>query len=68
MFDVIRLEGYMNFLIGMFLQVIYLPSTTVVNTKDLEKRFLRSFFSILYFQLLGTMTKFVFKFRVGNEL
>ena len=57
----------MNFLIGMFLQVLYLPSTTVVNTKDLEERFLRSFFSILYFQLLGTMTKFVFKFRVGNE-
>ena len=67
-FDVIRLEGYMNFLIGMFLQVLYLPSTTAVNTKDLEERFLRSFFSILYFQLLGTMTKFVSKFRVRNEL
>ena len=33
----------MNFFIGMFLQVLYLPSTTVVKTEDFDERFLRSF-------------------------
>ena len=45
MFSVIRLEGSMNFFVGMFLQVLYLLSTTVVKAKDLEEEFLRSFFN-----------------------
>ena len=58
----------MNFFIGMFLQVLYLPSTTFFQTEDLEEGFLRSFsFLILHFQSLGTMTQFLFKCRVGNE-
>ena len=57
----------MNFFTGMFLQVLYLPSTTFVKTEDLEEGFLRSFsFLILRFQSLGTMTQFLFKCRVGN--
>ena len=42
----------MNFFIGMFLQVLYLPSTTVVKTEDFEEGFLRSFCLILHFQSL----------------
>ena len=57
----------MNFFIGMFLLVLYLPSTTVVQTEDLEEGSLRSFFSFLHFWSLGTMTQFLFKSRVGNE-
>ena len=57
----------MNLFIGMFLLVLYLPSTTVVKTQDLEEGFLRSFFSFLHFRSLGTMTQFLFKSRVGNE-
>ena len=34
----------MNFFTGMFLQVLYLPSTIVVKTEDFEEEFLRSFF------------------------
>ena len=45
MFTAIRLEGYFNFFIGMFLQLLYLPSTTVVKTEDLEDGLLRSFFN-----------------------
>ena len=52
---------------GMFSQFLYLPSTTVVKTEDLEERFLRSFFFILHFQSLGTMIQFLFKSRVGDE-
>ena len=36
--------GYMNFFIVMFLQALYLPSTTVVKTEYLEEEFLRNFF------------------------
>ena len=56
----------MNFFTGMFLQVLYLPSTTVVKTEDLEEGFLRSFFLILHFQSLEPMTQFLFKSRAGN--
>ena len=37
----------MNFFIGMFLQVLYLPTTTVVKTEDLEEGFLRVFFNFV---------------------
>ena len=67
MFSVIRLKAYMNFFIVMFLQLLYLPNTTVGKTEDHEEGFLRSFFLILPFQSLGTMTQFLFKSRVGNE-
>ena len=69
MFSVIRLEGYMNFFIaiGMFMKVLYLPSTTVVKTEVFEERFLRKLFLILHFQSLGTMTQFLFNSRIGNE-
>ena len=43
----------MNFFIGMFLQVLNLPRTTVVKTEDIEERFLSSIFLILHFQSLG---------------
>ena len=45
MFSVIRLEGDLNFFIGKFLQVLFFPSIAVVKTVNLEKVFLRSFFS-----------------------
>ena len=57
----------MNFFIGMFLQVLNLPRTTVVETEDLEERFLSSTFLILHFQSLGNMTQFLFKSGVGNK-
>ena len=57
----------MNFSIRMFLQVLYLPSNTAAKTEDIEEGFLRSFFSILHFQSLGTMTQFLFKSLVGNK-
>ena len=57
----------MNFFIGIFLQALYLPNITVVNTEDLGERFLRSVFLILHFQSLGTMNQFPFKSRVGSE-
>ena len=66
MFSVIRLVGYMNFFIGMFLQVLYLPGTTVVKIEDLEEEFLKCFLT-LHFQSLGAMTHFLFRSRVGNE-
>ena len=56
----------MNFFIGMFLQVLNLPRTTVVKTEDLEERFLSSIFLILRFQSLGNMTQFLFK--SGEEI
>ena len=37
----------MNFFIGMFLQVLYLPTTTVVKTEDLKEGFLRVFFNFV---------------------
>ena len=47
-FGVMRLSGggggYINFFTGMFLQVLYLPSTSVVKTEDLAEGFLGSFF------------------------
>ena len=46
----------MNFFTGMFLQVLYLPRTTVATTVDLEEGFSRIFFLILVFESLGTMT------------
>ena len=57
----------MNFFIGMFLQVLNLPRTTVVKTEDLEERFLSSTFLIFHFQSLGNMTQFLFKSGVGNK-
>ena len=67
MCSVIRLESYMNFFTGMFLQVLYLPGTIVAKTEDLEEGFLRKFFLILLFQSLGTLTQFLLKSRVGND-
>ena len=55
----------MNFFIGIFLQVLYLPSITVVKTEDPED--LEVFFLMLQFQSFGTMTHFLFKSPVGNE-
>ena len=46
-FSVIRLEVYTSFVTGIFLQVLYLPSTAVVEIEDLEDGFLRSFFFAL---------------------
>ena len=57
----------MNFFIEMFLQVFYLPSTTVVKMGDLEGGFLRSFFKILHLQSLVTTIQFLLKSFVGNE-
>ena len=65
MFSIIRLEGYLNFFIGIFLQVLYLPSITVVKTEDPED--FEVFFLMLQFQSFGTMTHFLFKSPVGNE-
>ena len=48
MFSVIRLEGYMNFFIGMFLQALHLASTTAVKTEYFEEGFLQLFL-ILHF-------------------
>ena len=56
----------MNFFIGMFLQVLNLPRTTVVKTEDLEERLLSTFL-IFHFQSLGNMTQFLFKSGVGNK-
>ena len=67
MFSVIVLKSYMNFFIGMLLQVLYLPSTIVVKREDLEEGFLKSFFKILHFQSLETMTQLLFKSLVQNE-
>ena len=58
----------MNFFIGMLLQVLYLPSTIVVKREDLEVGFLKSFFKILHFQSLETMTQLLFKSLVQNEI
>ena len=41
MFSVIRYEGYVNFLIGKVLQVLYSPSNAAVKTENLKKDFLR---------------------------
>ena len=57
----------MNSSITMFLKVLFLPSTTAAKTEDIEEGFLRSLFSILHFQSLGTMTQFLFKSLVGNK-
>ena len=57
----------MNFFIEMFLQVFYLPSTTVIKTRDLEGAFLRSFLKVLHLQLLVTTNQFLLKSFVGNE-
>ena len=43
----------MNLFIGMFLQVLYLPSTTVVKTEDLEEGFLRSFYFNFALSVIG---------------
>ena len=55
----------MNFFIGIFLKVLFLPSTTVVKTRSWRGTF--KVFLILHFQSLGTMTQFLFKSRLGNE-
>ena len=44
-FSVNRLEGEVNFFIGKFFQVLYIPRTCVAKRENFEKRFLRSFFS-----------------------
>ena len=41
------------FLIVMFLQVLYLPSNTVVKTEDLEKEFLRIFVFSFALSVMG---------------
>ena len=43
----------MNFFIVMFLQVLYLPSTTVVKTEYLEQGFLRNFFFNFALSFIG---------------
>ena len=67
-FSVNRLKSYINFFNGMSLQVLYLSSNVALKTEDLEEVFFKSFFSILHFHSLGTMTQFPFKFRVGNKI
>ena len=44
-FSVVRYEGYVNFLIGKVLKVLYFPSNAAVKTENPKKEFLRSFFS-----------------------
>ena len=53
--------------IRIFLQVFYLPSTTIVKIEHLQEGFLRSFILILHFQSLRTVTEFLFKSFVGKE-
>ena len=53
MFSVIRLEGYINFFIGKFFQVLHFPSTAVVKTKNFEEGFVRSYFSNFALPVIG---------------
>ena len=65
MFSVIRLEGYLNFFVGMFLQVSYIPITTVVKTEDYEEGFLRTFFNFAFHSV--SCIQFLFKSREGDK-
>ena len=52
-FNVFRVEGTWISFIVMFLQVLYLPSTTVVKTEYLEQGFLRNFFFNFALSFIG---------------
>ena len=56
----------MNFFTGMFLQAVYIPSTTIVK-RCLKEGFLRSFFFNFALSVIGNYAQFLFKSCVGNE-
>ena len=51
--SVIRLEGYVNFLLGKVLQVLYFRNNAVVKRENLKETFLRSFFSKFALPVIG---------------
>ena len=69
-FSVIRYEGYVNFLIGKVLQVLYFPSNAAVKTENLKEDFLRSFFSNFALPVIENYDPVCRKWKqveVGNE-